>query len=329
MRMVATRLPITLVIPAHESEATIATAIASAVRAAFVPAEIIVVDDGSNDRSAAIAAAAGSRVLRIAAPSGPVAARNAGAAAANEPWIAFLEPNEVWLDGKLAAQWVAICRWPDAALCFTDYDAVDVRGRTIANALRSRPGHALLEASERSADAVRYERDGFVRALARSVIVERSSIVVNRALFERSGGFEPALASVADLDLLWRLAAAAPVIAIERALVSCAHRPAAWPQRSAEVDARERLWAAVLRDPQRYPAAVADLVRRDPAAPLRHGGASALRAGHLAEAAAFALRALTGTRDSRFSKDHLAHDRSDGGTGGAGEPERVPFGRHQ
>lgn len=204
----------------------------------------------------------------------------------------------MWLDGKRAAQWFALCRWPDAAFCFSDYDAVDVRERIIANAVRSRPGYALLIASERSFDAVRYESDGFVRAVARSMCVEISSIAVNRTIFAGCGGFDSALEPVADLALLWRLAARAPAIAIERALASCARRPEGPGDRLASVDATERLWTSVRATRKRYPAAAVDLVRR-------------------------------GGRELRIAGGHLPHHRVTGAGSHPGEREGVPFGRHQ
>jgi len=55
--------------------------------------ELIVVDDGSTDDSAARATAAGATVLRLPAPRGPAAARNLGAQAASSTLIFFLDAD--------------------------------------------------------------------------------------------------------------------------------------------------------------------------------------------------------------------------------------------
>ena len=55
--------------------------------------ELIVVDDGSTDDSAATAREAGATLLRLPTPRGPAAARNLGAQAASSPLIFFLDAD--------------------------------------------------------------------------------------------------------------------------------------------------------------------------------------------------------------------------------------------
>jgi glycosyltransferase involved in cell wall biosynthesis len=92
-----------VVIPVRDGERFIGAAIES-VLAQDWPVEIVAVDDGSRDGTAAVVARYPSVVLLRRAPEGPSQARNAGVAASSGPYVALLDADDVWLPGKLAAQ---------------------------------------------------------------------------------------------------------------------------------------------------------------------------------------------------------------------------------
>jgi len=95
---------ISVVIPVHDGARYLASAIASAVGQTYRPIEIIVVDDGSTDDSAAIARTVpGVRVISQT-QQGPAAARNTGIRESTGGLVAFLDSDDTWLPGKLAAQ---------------------------------------------------------------------------------------------------------------------------------------------------------------------------------------------------------------------------------
>jgi glycosyltransferase involved in cell wall biosynthesis len=291
--LVPGRVPVTLIIPAYQAESYIAHAIRSAADQECAPAEIIVVDDASPDGTSDEARRHGASVIRLAQNSGPSAARNAGVGAATQPWIAFLDADDVWLDGKLAAQWDAICRWPDAGFCFTDYDAVYANGDVVSRETATDPGYALLEAAERAGDAAFFAPHALVRGLVRSMFVRQSSVVVNRAHYIACGGYDERLRLGEDYDFFLRLIGRAPAIAIERPLVTYKRRAdslSADPV--AEVDSIDRLWRSVLKRPERYPPDAVVLIRKRRARTLRHGARLALRLGRFSEAAGFAARSL-------------------------------------
>jgi glycosyltransferase involved in cell wall biosynthesis len=85
--------------------------------------ELILVDDGSTDRSTAIArdlATSDGRIRYLDHPGhenrGTAVSRNFGAAHAVAPYIAFIDGDDVWMPGKLAEQVDLLERMPDVAL---------------------------------------------------------------------------------------------------------------------------------------------------------------------------------------------------------------------
>ncbi|MHB8974346.1 MAG: glycosyltransferase family 2 protein [Pirellulaceae bacterium] len=101
---------VSVVIPCYNRACFIAEAIQSALRQTHPPLEVIVVDDGSTDQSADVAAAFGPPVRVISQINqGPSAARNRGIAEARGEWIAFLDSDDLWEPQKLSLQMDAIC----------------------------------------------------------------------------------------------------------------------------------------------------------------------------------------------------------------------------
>ncbi len=99
---------VSAVIPVYNGEQYLAAAIESVVAQGAAVAEVIVVDDGSEDGSAAVAGGWGAPVRCIRAPhAGIGAARNAGIEAATGSFVAFLDADDLWTEGRLAAQLTA------------------------------------------------------------------------------------------------------------------------------------------------------------------------------------------------------------------------------
>jgi glycosyltransferase involved in cell wall biosynthesis len=110
---------VSCIVPVHNGAAFIAEALASIFAQAGPALDVVVVDDGSSDNSAGIAAAfSGVRVHRKA-QAGVAAARNDGLALARGDLVAFLDADDLWLPGKLAAQLAALDADPRADYCLT------------------------------------------------------------------------------------------------------------------------------------------------------------------------------------------------------------------
>jgi glycosyltransferase involved in cell wall biosynthesis len=96
---------VSCIVPVYNGEAYLGAALDSILAQTWRPLEIIVVDDGSTDGSAAVAETYGAivRVIRQA-NAGCAAARNAGLAAATGEFVAFLDADDVWHPEKLDRQ---------------------------------------------------------------------------------------------------------------------------------------------------------------------------------------------------------------------------------
>jgi glycosyltransferase involved in cell wall biosynthesis len=109
-----------VIIPVHNGAKYLAQAIESVLAQELAAHEIIVVDDGSTDQSAAIAGGFGNpvRVFRQT-KHGPGAARNAGVRAATGAYLAFLDADDLWAPAKLARQMAAFETIPGLDVVFT------------------------------------------------------------------------------------------------------------------------------------------------------------------------------------------------------------------
>ena len=113
---------ISVIIPTYNRARYIARSIRSALAAVSEGDEIIVVDDGSTDDTAAVVVPFLDRVRyhRIA-NRGAGGARNHGVSLATKPLVAFLDSDDEWFADKLALQRPFMAARPDVLFCFSDF----------------------------------------------------------------------------------------------------------------------------------------------------------------------------------------------------------------
>lgn len=106
-----------VVVPAYNAERTILRALRSIGNQDHPAREIILVDDGSTDHTAEIAAATGLATLRIVRTSngGASRARNEGIRRATGDWVAFLDADDLWRVDHLSSLAAAIRRFPEVS----------------------------------------------------------------------------------------------------------------------------------------------------------------------------------------------------------------------
>lgn len=96
---------VSCIIPCFNGERYLEAAIDSILQQTHRQLELIVVDDGSTDDSAAVVRRFGDRVLyHVQENRGPAGACNTGLALASGEYIAFLEQDDLWLPGKIRRQ---------------------------------------------------------------------------------------------------------------------------------------------------------------------------------------------------------------------------------
>jgi glycosyltransferase involved in cell wall biosynthesis len=150
-----------VVIPCYNASRFLPITLASVATQTMPPHEIIVVDDGSIDDSAQIAARFDSAIRVIRQTNqGESIARNRGIEMATGDWIAFLDADDVWRPTKLDRQAQLIA--DDVVAVATAYYSIDAEGRPIADNAPSAGTYS-------------------VRAMAVSSPIHLSSLIVRRS----------------------------------------------------------------------------------------------------------------------------------------------------
>jgi glycosyltransferase involved in cell wall biosynthesis len=201
----AGRPRVTVVIPTRGRSRLLALTLRGVVRQRDVDFEVVVVDDGSTDDTAAMVKgleAARVRLLRHDRPRGVSAARNTGIAAARGEWVAFLDDDDLWAPEKLALQLEAA----DAAhraWVYAGHAEVDDRLRVIAGASPAPP-----------------EQVTELLGRYNAVPAGASNVAVRADALARGGPFDEQLTNNEDWDMWIRLARLGPPAWVPKPLVA-------------------------------------------------------------------------------------------------------------
>ncbi|HZR01549.1 MAG TPA: glycosyltransferase [Burkholderiales bacterium] len=240
---------VSIVIPCFNGESFVAQAIESALAQTYERREVIVVDDGSTDRSSAIIDSFAPRVRVVRQPNlGLSAARNAGIQVSNGSYIAFLDCDDYW-DRIFAARMVSALETGGASIAYCGWQNIGLVGG------RSAP---FIPPDYESAREK-------ILCLLSDVRWPVHAAMVRRQVIEQVGGFNPMWSSCEDFDFWIRAAISHRLVRVPEVLAFYRHHGDGQMTRK-RAQVAEQFWRVQRRYFQANPHLIgllgADLVRR-------------------------------------------------------------------
>ncbi len=185
---------ISVVIPAYNAERTILQTIASVQQQNFSDFELIVINDGSTDRTLELLNTVTDSRLKIFSYSngGLPTARNRGISRATGEFIAFLDADDLWTPDKLELQLAALQQHPEAGVAYSWTSFMEEKEGSL---------------SFKPCDPVFFEGNVYANLLVGDFIYNGSNTLIRKQAIESTGEFDPTLKSCEDWDYWLRLAA--------------------------------------------------------------------------------------------------------------------------
>jgi len=212
----ATSPSISVVIPMRNAEKTIAKTLDSAMGQAYMPIEIIVIDDGSKDDSPYQVKALSLNPVRLIRQEhqGVSIARNTGIAHAYGDIVAFLDADDEWNSRYLSTIVQLAKDHPECSIFATGYAIEDSTGH------KRQPHIQDLNFTEDSGEMTHY----FAIAAHSYPPLWTSAVAVKRSAIEAIGGFPAGIHAGEDL-LTWARLATQYRIAYHRDSLATYHAP--------------------------------------------------------------------------------------------------------
>jgi glycosyltransferase involved in cell wall biosynthesis len=213
---------VSVVVPCFNASAYISATLRSVVAQAGVALEIIVVDDGSSDDSAAVVSRDFPQVRLLTQTNAGVAkARNTGIRAARGDWIAFVDADDLWLPGKLAAQFAAMARHPGCLMSYTAWQ--------VWPSMEAEPSPQWLNELQAQFDETsRWQgATGWLYPeLLLDCVVWTSTVLMHRQVLDQTGLFDTDLRIGEDYDLWLRCSRVTRIERVAHPYALYRHHPA-------------------------------------------------------------------------------------------------------
>lgn len=199
---------VSVVIPAYNAAPFITKAISSVLNQTFTDLELLVVDDGSTDSTAAVVKSLQDFRLRLySTPNqGVERSRNLGIEKARGEWVAFLDADDWWEPNKLQRQLEFLQTQPEVVITSTHGKYVGSKGKVLGK----------LQYGPLSSEQLDRRRDRL-----KPIWLLTSSVLCKREALLDVGGFNPEFRGAAeDLDLWTRISYSYPAITLPEQLVN-------------------------------------------------------------------------------------------------------------
>jgi glycosyltransferase involved in cell wall biosynthesis len=186
-------MKVSVVIPCFNQGHYLAEAVESVLAQTRQPDQIIIVNDGSTDNTAEVAARFRGVKFLSQDNRGLAAARNAGLKHAAGDYILFLDADDILLPAAIEHCLAAFAAQPNVALVHGGFRVVDSRGQLIFETL---PQPAA---------------DPFAALLKRNYINMNGTVMYDVAILSQDGGFDETLRCCEDYDVYFRLVRHYPI----------------------------------------------------------------------------------------------------------------------
>ena len=180
---------VSVIVPTYNRADRLEKTLNSIVSQTYQDFELIVVDDGSTDKTSKVMKSfPKAQYLSMKKNSGVSKARNVGLASAKGELICFLDSDDLWNEKKIQIQALWLENNKDSQVCYTDEI-------WIRNGVRVNPMDRHRK----------YSGDIFRHCLG-LCIVSPSSVMIRAKLFDEIGNFDESLPACEDYDLWLRIA---------------------------------------------------------------------------------------------------------------------------
>lgn len=191
-----------IIIPCYNQAHFLGEAIESVFAQSYQHHEVILVDDGSTDDTAKVAARF-ERVRRLSQRhSGVAAARNAGFKESTGRFVVFLDADDRLLSNAIEDQVACLEANPSCAFAYGHVKLIAEDGSPLPT-----PPQAGVDG------------DHYLELLRQNYIWTTGAVIYRRTAFESIGGFEASINGSADFDLNARLGGLFPVCCSERVVL--------------------------------------------------------------------------------------------------------------